>query len=97
MPDVCFSSIRSDWYAANTLLPRLIVKAVLGHDPLRLLGFPSHWIPVAVHYGLESADWQSPGSYVSIFSELAPDQVLELATKALVHGTSRSLLVQRCP
>jgi Domain of unknown function (DUF5591) len=90
--DVHFNSVRSDWYAANTLLPRLIVKALLTQQRLRLVGFPVFWIPVCVHYGIDFDQPSAPPSYVPFFSELSPDQIAHLANEAKKHGASRSLL-----
>jgi Domain of unknown function (DUF5591) len=90
--DVHFNSVRSDWYAANTLLPRLIVKAVQTKQPLRLVGFPVFWIPVCVHYGIKFDEPSAPPSYVPLFSDLSPTRIAKLAIHAKKRGASRPLL-----
>jgi hypothetical protein len=92
MTDVRFDSIRSDWYAANTLLPRLLVKAVRGIAPLRLVGFPAQWIPVCVHYGISFSDPQPPNDYVTLFSDLPAQEIARLAASAKARNASRPLL-----
>jgi len=87
-----FGSIRSDWYAANTLIPRLLVKAVRDHVHVRLVGFPAQWIPVCVHYGLAYAEPRTPLTYLPIFSDLPINEIARLAETARTHNAGRSLL-----
>jgi len=92
MTELRFETVRSDWYAANTLLPRLIVKAVRGVAPLRLVGFPAQWIPVCVHYGIPYSDPRSPKDYVTLFSDLPTQEIARLAVSAKAQNSSRPLL-----
>jgi hypothetical protein len=91
MRDIRFDSIRSDWYAANTLLPRLVVKAVLGKERLRFVGFPAQWIPVFVHYNIRYDKPRAPLSYLPLFSDLSTEQVTSLTLESKKRGASRSL------
>jgi hypothetical protein len=90
--ELSFSDVRSDWYAANTLMPRLIAKAVLGIEGLRLSGFPAQWIPVCTHYGIELVAPIPPVGYLPLFSDLPLIALEELARSARAHGASRPLL-----
>jgi hypothetical protein len=90
--EVHFRSIRSDWLAGNTLLPRLFVNSISGQRPLRLRGFPAQWIPVCAHYGIKWSEPRAPQSYLPLFSELPIRAVASLASAAKRHGTSRQLL-----
>lgn len=89
---VRFDSIRSDWYAANTVLPRLVVRALETKTPLRFVGFPAQWIPVLAHYGFEYLEPRPPISYVPFFSDLDFETIGRLANAAKRAGASRSLL-----
>ena len=89
---VHFDDVRSDWYAANTLLPRLIVNAVLGRKPLRLVGFPLQWISVCVYYGIHFNVPQAPLKYLPIFSDVSPRDVRSIAKSAERQGASRAFL-----
>jgi hypothetical protein len=90
--EVRFSDIRSDWYAANTLLPRLFVNAIRARKSLTLIGFPAQWIVVAAHYGMTTKSAVAPKGYVPLISDLAVDEVERLAREANRHGSSRVLL-----
>jgi hypothetical protein len=92
MTELRFQSIRSDWYAANTVIPRLLVKAIRGIAPLELSGFPAQWIPVCVHYGIAYRDPQPPSDYVAVFSDLPPQEITRLAVSAKARDSSRPLL-----
>jgi hypothetical protein len=92
MMELQFESIRSDWYAANTLIPRLLVKAVRDRVQLRLVGFPAQWIPVCVHYGLAYVEPRAPLTYLPIFSDLSTNEISRLAETARARDASRSLL-----
>jgi hypothetical protein len=92
MIELRFASIRSDWYAANTLLPRHIVRAVHEGIQLRLVGFPTQWIPVCVHYGLAYGEPRAPLTYLPIFSDLPMSEIARLAEAARTHKADRSLL-----
>ena len=41
MKELLFEDVRSDWYAANTLLPRLIAKALIENTKLKLDSLPN--------------------------------------------------------
>ena len=90
--ELTFESVRSDWYATNTLLPRLVVNAVRRQQPLNLIRFPAQWIPVCAHYGISFVDPQPPRHYLPLFSDLAPSQIVYLAEAAKVNKASRPLL-----
>ncbi len=90
--DLSFESLRSDWYAGNTVLPRRFVKAILGVQPLRLVGFPAQWIPACVHFGVQCVLPLTPKSYLPLFSDLSSEAVAELAQTAKRQGSSRQLL-----
>jgi hypothetical protein len=92
MIELRFDSVRSDWYAANSLLPRLLVNAILGRKPLRLVGFPVQWIPVCVHYGIHFKAPRSPLKYLPLFSDLSRRDIRFMAESAKRRGASRSLL-----
>jgi hypothetical protein len=92
MTELQFESVRSDWYAANTLIPRLLVKAVRDRVQVRLVGFPAQWIPVCVHYGLAYAEPREPLTYLPIFSDLPTNEIARLAETARARYASRSLL-----
>src|SRR5262245_14994741 len=92
MIELRFDSVRSDWYAANTLIPRYLVRALYDGVPLRLVGFPSQWIPVCVHYGLAYGEPRAPLTYLPIFSDLPISEIARLAETARTHNAGRSLL-----
>jgi Domain of unknown function (DUF5591) len=87
-----FESVRSDWYSANTLMPRLFIKAIRGDQPLKLVGFPAQWIPVCVHYGVPYSAPQAPLNYVPLFSDLSVEELGRLAAAARLHRASRLFL-----
>jgi len=90
--DLTFESLRSDWYASNTVLPRRFVKAILGVHPLRLIGFPTQWIPACVHFEIGSSNEIAPSSYLPLFSDLSPEAITGLAQAAKRRGSSRQFL-----
>jgi hypothetical protein len=90
--DLRFESIRSDWYAANSVIPRLLVKAIRDGGSLRLVGFPAQWIPVCVHYGIPYSKPRKPLSYLPLFSDLPLQEVMRLAKEAKAHNAGRPLL-----
>jgi hypothetical protein len=90
--DLKFESIRSDWYAANTLVPRLFVNAVCKKELLTLVGFPSQWIPVCIHYGVPYTAPRPPLRYIPLFSDLTTIEVERIAKSALSRRASRALL-----
>lgn len=90
--ELSFDAIRSDWYAANSLIPRLIVKAVRDREPLRLIGFPTQWIPVCAHYGLLLEKARPPAKYMPLFSDLSSAEIWKYAIEAKSRGWGRSLL-----
>jgi hypothetical protein len=90
--DLLFSSLRSDWYASNTVLPRRFVRAIIGAQALRLVGFPAQWIPPCAHFGIEWSEATTPASYIPLFSDLNPHVVGELCKVATRKGTSRELV-----
>jgi hypothetical protein len=92
MKELAFEAVRSDWYAANTLLPRLLVKAVRRELALKLVGFPVQWIPVCVHYGIAYAKPRQPNTYTPLFSDLPVQEVVRLAEAAKANNASRPLL-----
>ena len=87
-----FDAVRSDWFTANTLIPRLITKAVLTSEPLQLVGFPAQWIPVCVHYGIELREPRAPTTFLPLFSDLPPCKIQALADAAKARGASRPLV-----
>jgi hypothetical protein len=90
--DILFGDVRSDWYAANTLLPRLVVRSVLGGPSIRLIRFPTVWIPVCVHYGIEFDEPQPPQKHVPMFSDMPASEISRIAIEAKRRGQSRALL-----
>jgi hypothetical protein len=92
MIELRFDSVRSDWYAANSLLPRLLVNAILGRERLLLAGFPMQWIPVCVHYGIHFKASRSPVKYLPLFSDLSLRDIRFMAESAKRRGASRALL-----
>lgn len=92
MKRINFSDLRSDWYAANTVLPREFVRAILSGNELTLVGFPSLWIPVCVYYGVRCEFVSAPISHTPIFSQLSASQLTAIAQDAQTHGRSRALM-----
>ncbi len=91
MIELAFEAVRSDWYAANTLVPRLLVKAVLEDINLKLIGFPAQWIPVCTHYGINYAEPRRPPNYLPLFSDLPVLEIIRVA-EANTRNSSRPLL-----
>ena len=92
MKELLFEDVRSDWYAANTLLPRLIAKALIENTKLKLTRFPTQWIPVCTHYGIAYAEPQRPAKYLPLFSELSVQDIVRVAQQARSRNASRPLL-----
>lgn len=92
MDEIRFEEIRSDWYAANTVLPRWLARAIRDGRRTRLIGFPSIWIPLCVHYGLDFFDCRAPLKYTPIFSEMSIAEISAIAVAAKTEGASRVLL-----
>jgi hypothetical protein len=90
--ELALESVRSDWYAANTLLPRLFFKAICRQQPLTLIGFPAQWIPVCIHYRVGYRSPKPPAAYIPIFSDLSAEDVARLSLSAAAKQGSRSLL-----
>ena len=80
--DIIFDDVRSDWYAANTLLPRLVVRSVLCGQSIRLIGFPTVWIPVCVHYAIDFDEPRPPRAHVPIFSDMSAAEIAKIAIEA---------------
>ena len=91
MIELAFEAVRSDWYAANTLVPRLLVKAVLEDINLKLIGFPAQWIPVCTHYEINYAEPRRPPNYLPLFSDLPVLEIIRVA-EAKTRNSSRPLL-----
>ena len=92
MTELSFESVRSDWYAANTLIPRLLVKAVREGTGLKLVGFPAQWIPVCAHYGIDIVSPTAPSVYLPLFSDIPVAVLEDAAESAKARGASRPML-----
>jgi Domain of unknown function (DUF5591) len=92
MIELAFEAVRSDWYAANTLVPRLLVKAVLEDNNLKLIGFPAQWISVCTHYGINYAEPRRPPNYLPLFSDLPVLEIIRVAEETKTRNSSRPLL-----
>jgi Domain of unknown function (DUF5591) len=92
MIELRFEAVRSDWYAANTLIPRLIVKALREAAGLRLVGFPAQWLAVCGHYGIPCLHPQEPLRYLPIFSEMPVPELVRIVAAAKARNASRALL-----
>lgn len=86
-----FDSLRSDWYAANTALPRAIRQTVEGTRRRSFIGFPRHWLPVFECYGVPWAASIEPRSYVPFFSDLSEQQLVDIMERSRVSGRLRVL------
>jgi uncharacterized protein DUF5591 len=92
MTEVRFDDIRSDWYKANQLLPRLVRSALRDAGSVRFLGFPRQWIPFFEYWGLAWDECRPPGEHMPVVSELSDTQLAESCRLAEMHGTLRSLV-----
>jgi hypothetical protein len=89
---IYFDNIRSDWYAGNTLLPRLIVNALTSDKAMCLVGFPAQWIPFCVHFGLSFEAARPPLSYLPWLSEQPTTEIERVCMKAKRGGATRPLV-----
>lgn len=87
-----FSDLRSDWYMANSTLPRLVKNCVEGKRHLEFYGFPRQWIPVFEWFGVDWTNSIDPPDYVPFFSDLSEDTIVEIICKAEEENALRILV-----
>jgi hypothetical protein len=90
--EICFASIRDDWYKANQLLPRVARKAILKSSSILFRGFPRQWIPLWEYYGLAWVESCAPSGHIPLVSELSEAEMLQHCETAKRNGTLRCLV-----
>jgi hypothetical protein len=87
-----FSSLRRDWYASNSALPRAFRRHLRGAKNLVFKGFPRHWIPIFEWFGVPWADTVPPIEYVPFFSDLSEDELVSIVERARQERSLRILV-----
>lgn len=96
-PAVCmevlaFNSIRSDWYAGNSTLPRAILKCIATERRILFKDFYRQWIPVFEWYGVKWEGSIPPKHYMPIFSQMTEEEVCGLVDEAKHNNSLRALV-----
>lgn len=89
---VNFSDLRSDWYASNHTLPRLIRGCIEGRYCIEFHGFPRQWIPIFEWYGIAWANSIDPLEYIPFFSDLTEDCIMKIIRQAKEKKSLRILV-----
>jgi hypothetical protein len=87
-----FRSLRSDWYAGNQTLPRVVRQVVEGKRHLTFVNFPRHWLPI---FHLLELPWNcttDPPDYVPFFSDLSEGEILTVIRRTKSHRMLRSMV-----
>lgn len=87
-----FSDLRSDWYASNHTLPRLIRGCIEERQYLEFHGFPRQWIPIFEWFGIAWADSIDPLEYIPFFSDLTEDCLTAIIRRAKEQKSLRILV-----
>ena len=89
---VSFAALRSDWYVANSAMPRFARRALDAGRPTVFEGFPRQWIPIFEWYGLDWRGSVQPPQYVPFFSDLSEKRLMSIVNKARREGSLRILV-----
>lgn len=87
-----FSDLRSDWYASNHTLPRLIRGCIEGRHSIEFCGFPRQWLPVFEWFGIAWANSIDPLEYIPFFSDLTEDSIMAIIHHAKEKKSLRILI-----
>ncbi len=90
--DFFFTSLRKDWYAGNSTLPRLVKNTIENREKIRFCNFPLHWVPIFEWYRVKWNGYTVPREYIPFVSDLPPKQFLEITSSAKKMGMLRSLI-----
>lgn len=87
-----FSSLRSDWYAANSVMPRAVRHTLAGRKRYCFVGFPRQWIPVFTWFGVPWRDTIAPQRHIPFFSDLGEEQLVAVVERSRREGSLRNLV-----
>jgi len=90
--EICFNTMRDDWYRANQLVPRRFRDVLSGRALFRFCGFPRQWIPLFEYFGMPWRDCCAPTEYMPIVSGISDEQLAGHCRAARQAGTLRTLV-----
>jgi hypothetical protein len=73
-----FESLRSDWYASNSALPKAFLRFISGKRNYIFTGFPRQWIPIFEWFQIPWQKSIDPSFYIPIFSDFSEKKILDL-------------------
>ena len=87
-----YKSLRNDWYALNSMMPRAVRAAVSGRRCYEFRGFPRQWIPVFEWYGVPWRGSIKPLDYIPFFSDFNETTIRHHVLQARREGVLRLLV-----
>ncbi|MDZ4110396.1 MAG: DUF5591 domain-containing protein [Brevundimonas sp.] len=86
-----FGALRSDWFYANDIVPRHLVRARAG-ERIMFDGFPAHWLPLIAWCGGVWANAQAPERHLPLVSDAGPRGVEAMVFAARSNNELRTLV-----
>ena len=87
-----FSSLRSDWYSANSAVPKAFRRHLSGKKNLCFSGFHRQWIPIFFWFDVPWENSISPPQYIPFFSDLSEQELVRIVLRALNEKSLRNLV-----
>lgn len=89
---IAYTALRSDWYYGGDYMARLIRKHSAAATGVMFSGFPKHWIPLFVYFGLEWRDPIECGPHIPLVSNLEVEALSQATIDANAAGQLRLLV-----
>ncbi len=87
-----FSFLRSDWYRANSAMPRMIRQCMAHERSREFVGFPRQWIPFFEWWGVRWSKATKPAEHIPFFSDLTQAQLAQVVNRARKNRCLRLLV-----